>query len=103
MSVITEKQAMRAEARERRKQLKQMLAEAPRHMMENFLAHIPVAPTATISGYWPTEDEADPRPLLEHLRHHRHAIALPRVAGVARTPLAFHIYPPDKNLVPHRF
>src|SRR5262249_33796078 len=31
------------------------------------------------------------------------AIALPRVAGAARTPLAFHIYPPDGTLIQHRF
>ena len=59
-------------------------------------------PNATVSGYWPTADEADPLPLLGTLRARGHAVALPRVAGKSRTPLAFHIYGEDVALLPGR-
>jgi 5-formyltetrahydrofolate cyclo-ligase len=94
---------MRAEARARRAILKPSVQEAPRHMADHFLKAVPMLPHATVSAYWPVGDEADPLPLVHQLRLKGHAIALPRVSGVARTPLAFHVYEPQASLIPHRF
>jgi 5-formyltetrahydrofolate cyclo-ligase len=102
-TLIAQKQAMRAEARERRAILNASVQEAPRKMARQFLAAIPMLPNATVSAYFPVGDEADPLPLIEQLRAKGHAIALPRVAGVKHTPLAFHVYPPDARLIRHRF
>lgn len=103
ISIVAAKQAMRAEARERRAILKAAAHDAPARMAEHFLNAIPMLPRATVSGYWPIGDEADPLPLLERLRPKGHAIALPRVAGLKRTPLAFHVYPAEASLIPGRF
>jgi len=102
VSVITAKQALRAAARERRAAWKAAVPDAPARMAQHFLESIPLAPGTTVSGYWPIGDEADPLPLLGTLRARGHAVALPRVAGKSRTPLAFHIYGEGDALVPGR-
>src|ERR1700741_4889796 len=99
---LTTKQAMRARARERRAALPIDRADAAQRMEKNFLLNIPLPAVATVSGFWPIGDEADPLPLLGTLRARGHAIALPRVAGGKRTPLAFHIYGDNDALVPGR-
>jgi 5-formyltetrahydrofolate cyclo-ligase len=102
VSVVAAKQAMRATMREKRAALKAAAPDAPQIMAKNFLAAIDVPPGTTVSGFWPIGDEADPLPLLGTLRARGHAIALPRVAGVKRTPLAFHVYGENDALVPGR-
>jgi 5-formyltetrahydrofolate cyclo-ligase len=103
ISTVAAKQAMRAEARERRAQLARVVANAGERMAEHFLRAIPVAADATVSAYWPMGDEADPLPLTERLRLKGHAIALPRIAGAKRTPLAFHVHLPESELVGGKF
>jgi 5-formyltetrahydrofolate cyclo-ligase len=44
-----------------------------------------------VSGYWPLEDELDPRPCMDRLAGLGHPLALPRVQGRGR-PLAFHVW-----------
>jgi 5-formyltetrahydrofolate cyclo-ligase len=102
ISAIAQKQAMRAAMREKRAVLRVAAPDAPQMMAKNFLAAIDVAKGATVSGFWPIGDEADPLPLLGTLRARGHAIALPRIAGAKRTPLAFHIYGENAALVPGR-
>jgi 5-formyltetrahydrofolate cyclo-ligase len=101
-TVIAAKQAMRATMREKRAALRAAAPDAPQAMAKNFLDAIDVPGGATVSGFWPIGDEADPLPLLGTLRARGHAVALPRVAGVKRTPLAFHIYGENDALVPGR-
>jgi 5-formyltetrahydrofolate cyclo-ligase len=93
---------MRATMRERRAALKAAAPDAPQLMAKNFLDAIDVPDGATVSGFWPIGDETDPLPLLGTLRARGHAIALPRVAGVKRTPLAFHVYGENDALVSGR-
>jgi 5-formyltetrahydrofolate cyclo-ligase len=47
--------------------------------------------TGIVSGYWPLEDELDPRPCMDRLAGLGHPLALPRVQGRGR-PLAFHAW-----------
>ena len=94
---------MRASARERRVQLARAVANAGERMAEHFLRAIPVPADATVSAYYPMSDEADPLPLIERLRLKDHAIALPRVAGAKHTPLSFHVYLPEHELVAGKF
>jgi 5-formyltetrahydrofolate cyclo-ligase len=72
-------------------------------MADHFLRIVPVPADATVSAYWPMSDEADPLPLVERLRLKGHAIALPRLAGPKRTPLAFHIHDAENELVEGKF
>jgi 5-formyltetrahydrofolate cyclo-ligase len=50
-----------------------------------------------VSGYWPLEDELDPRPCMDRLAGLGHPLALPRVQGRGR-PLAFHAWRPGDPL-----
>lgn len=102
-TLISQKQAMRSQARERRAQLARAVPNAAEHMAEHFLRAIPVPADATVSAYWPMDDEADPLPIVERLRLKGHAIALPRVAGPKRTPLTFHVHLPEHELVPGKY
>ena len=102
-NLVSQKLAMRATARERRAQLARAVADAAERMAAHFLTAIPVPAEATVSAYWPMGDEADPLPLVERLRLKGHAVALPRLAGPKRTPLAFHIYGPEDELIAGKF
>ncbi len=54
----------------------------------HFRGHFPLKPDAVVAGYWPTQDEIDPRPLMRALAAAGHGLALPVVPGRA-VPLAF--------------
>jgi 5-formyltetrahydrofolate cyclo-ligase len=99
-SVIETKRSLRAEAAARRARLTpEARAGASRVIAENFLAAIPIPSGAIVSAYAAMGDEADPLPLLESLHVRAVRLALPRVAGPRRTPLAFHAYEPGMALV----
>ena len=55
-----------------------------------------------VSGYWPLEDELDPRPAMDRLAGLGHPLALPRVQGRGR-PLAFHAWQPGDRLLAGSF
>lgn len=51
---------------------------------ERFMAAIPVEVGQVVAGYWPMEDELDPRPLLMQLQRKGAMIALPAVQAGSR-------------------
>lgn len=57
-------------------------------LSRHFLGHFALPPRTVVAGYWPTENEIDPRPLMRALAAHGHGLALPVVAGRA-VPLVF--------------
>lgn len=57
-------------------------------LSRHFLARFSLAPDAVIAGYWPTQGEIDPRPLMQALAARGHGLALPVVAAKA-APLVF--------------
>ena len=65
----------------------------------NFLVAIEPPPGCVVSGYWPLDDELDPRPLLEALHARGHVCGLPVVVGKGR-PLVFRAWAPGQRLVP---
>lgn len=70
-------------------------AEAVRERLVDGIA-LPRA--AVVAGYFPLDDELDPRPAMWALAAAGHGLALPRMQGADR-PLAFHAYAPDDALV----
>lgn len=44
-----------------------------------FADNLALEPNAVVAGYWPTRDEADPRPLMHALAARGAALALPRI------------------------
>ena len=94
------KRAARARARRRRRAACE--AAGPRAgeaAARNFLAAIEPPPGCVVSGYWPLDDELDPRPLLEALHARGHVCGLPVVVGKGR-PLVFRAWAPGQRLVP---
>lgn len=71
--------------------------QAPRAVSANFLAHVTLAPTAIIGGYWPTGTELDVRPLMTELHRRGHVCGLPVVHR--GHPLEFHRWGPEDRLV----
>lgn len=57
-------------------------------MSRHFLDHFALPPDAVVAGYWPTQSEIDPRPLMLALAARGHGLALPVVPGKA-VPLVF--------------
>jgi 5-formyltetrahydrofolate cyclo-ligase len=73
-------------------------AAAARAVRDQFLAAIPLdRPNVIISGYWPIDDEFDPRPLLEALSAQGCECALP-VVTAPRQPLDFRRWRPGDRL-----
>jgi 5-formyltetrahydrofolate cyclo-ligase len=86
-----EAEAVRREARER-------LGEtAGQSIASVFLAGVPWSVGQTIAGYWPINDEADVRPLLETLAEHGCPVALPVVVAKDEA-LAFRLWWPEMRL-----
>ena len=65
-------------------------------LAESFLATTPLAPGATVSGYWPFADEIDPRPLMVALCARGHPLCLP--VAKAGEPLSFRAWTPGSEL-----
>jgi 5-formyltetrahydrofolate cyclo-ligase len=102
MTIIAGKEAMREEALARRAPLRAALPDAAQRMARNFVAAIPLAPSAVVSGFVAIGEETDPEPLIDLLRKEGHPIALPRVVRKGEK-LAFHLYEKRAVLVPGVF
>ncbi len=93
------KRALRAVARKERSALAQAArAAVPAQLLERFDAALQPSPEAVVSGYWPSRDEIDPRPLMAALHRRGHTCALPAIAGAA-APLVFRRWAPGDALV----
>ncbi len=99
-SIAEAKRAARALARQRRRAAREAAGPlAGEAAARNFLAAIEPPPGCVVSGYWPLDDEIDPRPLLEVLHARGHVCGLPVVVGKGR-PLVFRAWAPGQRLVP---
>ena len=63
----------------------------------NFLARFSYPPGVDMAGYWPTNEEADIRPLMTALNQRGHRLALPRVERRG-APLRFFRWQPGDRL-----
>jgi len=100
--IETAKRALRAEAVKRRRAAAPQLKDAGMAARDRFLAAIDIPAGAAVSGFWPLEDEFDPRPLFEALYERGHPIGLPVVVGRAQ-PLIFRRWVPGMALVRGNF
>ena len=92
------KRTLRAVARKERSALARAAGEAvPAQLLERFDAALQPAPVTIVSGYWPSRDEIDPRPLMAALHRRGHLCALPVIAGAA-APLVFRRWAPGDAL-----
>jgi len=97
------KAALRAELRARRAGIAARSGEsAAQAIAGRFPGGLPLPAKAVVAGYWPLEDELDPRPLMHRLAALGHDLALPRMQGRG-LPLAFHRWSPGEPLVPGPF
>jgi 5-formyltetrahydrofolate cyclo-ligase len=71
-------------------------------LTQQVLEHIAFPVGATVSGYWPMNDEIDIRPLLYALAERGHAIGLP-VTGRRGEALVFRAWRPGEPLLAGRF
>jgi 5-formyltetrahydrofolate cyclo-ligase len=102
MMITARKQAMREEALARRALLRVAAPDAAWRMARNFIAAIPLAPSAVVSAFVAIGEETDPSPLIDLLRKEGHPIALPRVVRKGEK-LGFHLYEKGATLVPGVF
>jgi 5-formyltetrahydrofolate cyclo-ligase len=98
-SLVRRKAALRAEQRRKRSALAARLGAAvPEAVADAIVREFRLPPRGIVSGYWPLEDEFDPRPAMDRLAGLGHPLALPRVQGRGR-PLAFHAWEPGDRLL----
>lgn len=84
------KAALRAKLQQRRREAKAANGDAIAVLAaERFLAAIPVRAGQAVAGYWPMEDELDPRPLMLALQQRGAILLLPGVATQKAQPLVF--------------
>ena len=76
--------------------------EAGLRVAKAFLAAVPLAAGAAVSGYAPLKSEIDPLPLLTQLARRGHAIALPFVEAAGR-PLRLKRWQPGEKLTAGQF
>ena len=94
MDLIEAKQALRAQARDRRKAVHAAdAAAAAVALADQFDRLVTVPPNAVVSGYWPAGSEIDVRPLLERLHRGGHRLVLPVVVE-RDAPLMFRVWQP---------
>lgn len=98
-SLVRRKAALRAAQRRKRRTaaatVGSMAAEA---IADRVAQGFQLPPGGIVSGYWPLQDELDPRPCMDRLAALGHPLALPRVQGRGR-PLAFHSWRPGDPLL----
>lgn len=75
---------------------------APAAVARNFIDAIRLSPGTAISGFWPSRNEIDVRPLMERLYRDGHSVGLPVVLGKGR-PLQFRHWHPGDRLEPRPF
>jgi 5-formyltetrahydrofolate cyclo-ligase len=86
--LVQRKAALRTQAFGRRAGIAESDRTAAAAAVAALLADQPLAPGATVSGYWPLPGELDPRAAMAALARRGHPLALPRLDGAAR-PLRF--------------
>ncbi|HEY7690084.1 MAG TPA: 5-formyltetrahydrofolate cyclo-ligase [Dongiaceae bacterium] len=96
------KRAMREVVAERRRQAVRDLPRAGEDLRDRFLAAIPHDGHATVSAFWPLEDELNTRPLIAALAARNHTIGLPVVVKKGQ-PLIFRRWTPETALVQGSF
>jgi 5-formyltetrahydrofolate cyclo-ligase len=96
------KRAMRTAAAERRRAAAPGLSHAGSAARDRFLAAIDMPAGVPVSGFWPLDDEFDPRPLFQTLHGRGHPIGLPVVVGRG-LPLLFRRWEPGMALVRGNF
>ena len=94
--VSAAKAALRAECRRARRARARRTEDAA-VIAEHALAVVSFPPGAAVAGYWPFDDEADPRPLMRALAARGHPLCLPVVAGRDRA-LVFRAWAPGDAL-----
>src|SRR3954453_12829622 len=99
MNLVEGKQALRAEARARRRAAHEASgAPVASALADAFEKLITVPPGAVVSGYWPAGSELDIRPLLERLHAAGHPLVLPVVVE-RDAPLIFRTWRPGDAVV----
>lgn len=84
------KAGLRAKLQQRRREAKAANGAAIAALAaQRFLAAIPVQAGQAVAGYWPMDDELDPRPLMQALQQRGAILLLPGVAMRKAQPLAF--------------
>ena len=92
------KTAVRAAARQTRARAFERFGERMGTILTaNFLAQFSHPPGVDMAGYWPTNEEADIRPLMTALHQRGHRLALPRVMARG-APLRFLRWHPGDRL-----
>ncbi|TDI63435.1 MAG: 5-formyltetrahydrofolate cyclo-ligase [Alphaproteobacteria bacterium] len=92
------KTAVRAAARQTRARAFERFGERVGAILTaNFLAQFSHPPGVDMAGYWPTNEEADIRPLMTALHQRGHRLALPRVMARG-APLRFLRWHPGDRL-----
>lgn len=92
------KTAVRAAARQTRARAFEHFGERMGAILTaNFLAQFSHPPGVDMAGYWPTNEEADIRPLMTALHQRGHRLALPRVMARG-APLRFLRWHPGDRL-----
>jgi 5-formyltetrahydrofolate cyclo-ligase len=98
VSLWEAKRRLRTESAARRQRAKAAAgAGAAERLADHFLARVPLAAGAPVSGYWPMRDEIDPRPLMARLHERGHVCALPVVVAKGE-PLGFRAWSPGMTL-----
>jgi 5-formyltetrahydrofolate cyclo-ligase len=98
-NLVRRKASLRALALERRAGIPAAYRDDAAQAVAALLAdELPMAPDATVAGYWPLAGELDPRPGMERLRARGHLLALPRLDG-SEQPLLFLAWDADDVLV----
>ncbi|WP_282606697.1 5-formyltetrahydrofolate cyclo-ligase [Pelagibius sp. Alg239-R121] len=102
VSLDERKQALRKEAKLRRRAAFDAERDLPTALRDRVLATLNIPAGTVVSGFWPLADELDLRPLLQALDAGGCQIVLPAMTGKDR-PLVFRDWKPGDELVPAGF
>lgn len=102
VSLDERKQALRKEAKLKRRAAFEAGAAVPETLKMRVLSTLEFTAGAVVSGYWPLADELDLRPLLEALHAQGCQVVLPAMTG-KNQPLVFRSWTPGDQLVPAGF
>ena len=91
MNISEKKKHLRREAEASRYALAGSAKNVGHEISEQFFRAGLVKPNAIVAGYVPMRSEADPSPLMRHLRDAGCSLALTRVVG-KKQPLEFHLW-----------
>lgn len=102
-TLVDEKAALRAKARERREKISPAQREAAATALaESALSFLDLSAAKIISGYYPSRDEVDCLPLLDAVEKNGHSVALPFIQA-KNEPLIFRAWKSGAPLEPGTF